>query len=167
MKFALSSRSTLNSIYALAALDRSHALTADTDPLMPDILCPDRVDSLKILVKNEFAILVASMFPLVTDCDVDGEDATTATDTGAQGDADWVMTLEIPSADRLAPGVAGALRRTIEELLAVRCLAAVYSLEDIDCTPQWERATSMLAALRTALESDATFATAVIAPWRV
>lgn len=166
MIFSLSSRSVINSIYALAALDRSRAATAaaDTDGILPDILCPDRLDALKILVKNEFSILVGSLFPLVTDCDVDSEDSVTDTDNAA---AEWLMTMEIPAADTLAPGLGGAMRRTLEQLLAVRCLAAVYSLEGIDCPAQWDTATAMLADIRTALEGDATFRSAVIAPWSI
>ncbi len=88
-----------------------------------------------------------SLFPFVTDCVVPPCD-----DCDAE-QADSLMELEIPAADRLMPGMAGALRRAVEQLLGLRCLLAVYSMAGIRVERRDVEARSMLASIRGQLDS--------------
>ncbi|MBD5186355.1 MAG: hypothetical protein HDS11_00620 [Bacteroides sp.] len=163
MTFSLSSRVIITGIHALAALDSSRPCPEDA--AAPDLLCPDRVPALAMLVKNEFALLAASMFPYVADYTLDAEDASTASEPAAATD-EWLMQLEVPAADAL-PGHAGAyIRRSVEALLTQRCLAAIYSLEGRPYTHIAERAAAQLASLRAAL-APGIQPGASVRPWRV
>lgn len=166
MKFALSARSTVNNIYALAALDGARP-DSPLEAVNTNLLCPDRLSALKILIKNEFAALSAALFPYVTECDVDGESPTADT-ASAPAAPDWIMTLEIPAADRLHPGMGAAMRRTLEQLLSVRCLVAVYTLAGIPSAVRIEAAQGLLRSVRGQLEGvSGAFAAAEVMGWRV
>lgn len=168
MTISLSSRALANTIYALAALDVDRS-TGHLTPTALNLLAPDSRVMLKILIKNEFANLAASMFPLVTDMNVDDETAAAAPDdtAGTALPADWLMTMEIPSADLLPPGEAGALRRSIETMLALRCIAAAYAVRGINVRHYLDRAAALLSQVREMLAGPLTSAPVNITPWVV
>ena len=159
MTFSLSSRAIINSIHALSAADTR--LECDTPA--PRLLSPDSTPMLKILIKNEFSSLAASLFPLVSDCNVDNE---TAGSDYADNSGDWLTTMDVPSADTMPLGMAGATRRGMETLLALRCIIAAYTLDGIDATSFSEKATSMIRTLRSALDQPSA-GCYNITPWAV
>lgn len=159
MTFSLSTRSIISSIHALAAID-----TRDENHTpSPRLLCPDNRQLLRILVKNEFATLAASLFPLVTDCNVDDETAMTE---NTNPSADPLLIMEISAADNMAPGLAGATRRALETLLAVRCIVAVYAFDGISAAHLIEKSRSMLEKLRRAIDI-APHGRAAVNPWAI
>lgn len=166
MKFALSALSTVNNIYALAALDGARP-ESPLEAVNTNLLCPDRLPALKILIKNEFAALAGALFPYVTECDVDGE-SPIDDHSAAPAAPDWIMTLGIPAADRLHPGLGGAMRRMLEQILSERCLAAVYSLAGIPAPARADAAQGLLLTVRSQLGGVAgTLGAAEVSGWRV
>lgn len=159
MTFSLSTRSIISSIHALAAIDTRD----ENDTPSPRLLCPDNRQLLRILVKNEFASLAASLFPLVTDCNVDNE---TAVADNADSSADPLLTMEISAADSMPPGLAGATRRALETLLAVRCIVAVYAFDGIGAAHLIEKSKIMLEKLRRAIDI-ASDCRAAVNPWAI
>lgn len=154
MTFSLSSRAIIDSIHALAAVDTRQ----ETDTPAPRLLCPDNAPVLAILVRNEFSSLAAAMFPLVTDSDAGDADGETD---------EWLMTLEVPDADRLSAGMGATVRHAIECLLAVRCIVAVYAFDGISVGRLAEKSRSMLAALRATFDRLSAPGACAVTPWAI
>lgn len=98
------------------------------------------------------------MFPMVTASDA-GE--------GDTCDEEWQMTLEVPAADRLPSGMAATVRRSVECLLAVRCIVAVYAFDGINVSHMAEKSRYMLESLRVTLDLPSPPGQCVITPWAI
>lgn len=90
----------------------------------------------------------------------------TAVADNADSSTDPLLTMEISAADSMPPGLAGATRRALETLLAVRCIVAVYAFDGIGAAHLIEKSKIMLEKLRRAIDI-ASDGRAAVNPWAI
>lgn len=109
--FALSATQILESVYALAAMQRFSARISRDE--MPEILSRDEAPALRRLLRAAAVNIVAGLLPHVTHTDLD--DAETLT-----------IVLSQPGGAELDGGTQSLLRLRLEEAIAAGVLELVY-----------------------------------------
>lgn len=120
MLFSLSTAVIADTVRATAAC-RILSAPDDEKTIFDPLMRSETRGRLGIMVKNAFAEIVLSLFPHVTDCDLDGETASAGPGgQDAADDPDMLLSLELP-----AVSASGAvIRRHLEQAVAMRTLSS-------------------------------------------